>query len=124
MNILIVEDDPKNLKLFRDLVRLAGHDTLEASDGLAAIESAVKHRPDLILMDIQLPYVDGLQAAEIIREKTAPNSIPIVAVTGRAMKGDQEALLRQGFVGYLAKPIDTRTFVRDILRNLPQEGNE
>ncbi len=124
MNILIVEDNEKNLKLFRDLLRLAGHDTVEAGNGLAAVEIAVNQRPDLILMDIQLPYLDGLEAARIIREKTAPNAIPIVAVTGRAMKGDQEELLQQGFVGYLAKPIDTRTFVRDILRTLPQEGNE
>jgi two-component system, cell cycle response regulator DivK len=108
--ILIVEDNDKNLKLARDLLQHDGFRTLEAETAAAAIALAEQHVPDLILMDIQLPDMDGVTALGRLRGSAATTSIPIVALTASAMAGDQERLLAAGFDGYLAKPIDIHNF--------------
>jgi two-component system cell cycle response regulator DivK len=108
--ILIVEDNDKNLKLARDLLQHDGFRTLEAETAAAAIALAEQHVPDLILMDIQLPDMDGVTALGRLREMGTTTSIPVVALTAFAMAGDQERLLAAGFDGYLAKPIDIHNF--------------
>ncbi|RJO64857.1 MAG: response regulator [Myxococcales bacterium] len=112
--ILIVEDNAKTMKLCRDLLELRGHSILEATDGEEGINLARLHRPDLILMDIQLPVMDGQTAARLLKEKKETRNIPIVAFTAFAMKGDEERFLTGGFDGYVAKPIDTRRFGEQI----------
>jgi two-component system, cell cycle response regulator DivK len=108
--ILIVEDNDKNLKLARDVLQHDGFRTLEAETAAAAIALAEQHVPDLILMDIQLPDMDGVTALGRLREIEATTSIPIVALTAFAMAADRERLLAAGFDGYLAKPIDIHNF--------------
>ena len=108
--ILIVEDNDKNLKLARDVLQHDGFRTLEAETAAAAIALAEQHVPDLILMDIQLPDMDGVTALGRLREMEATTSIPIVALTAFAMAADRERLLAAGFDGYLAKPIDIHNF--------------
>jgi two-component system, cell cycle response regulator DivK len=108
--ILIVEDNDKNLKLARDLLQHDGFRTLEAETATAAITLAEQRVPDLILMDIQLPDMDGVTALGRLREMGTTTSIPVVALTAFAMAGDRERLLAAGFDGYLAKPIDIHNF--------------
>ena len=108
--ILIVEDNDKNLKLARDLLQHDGFQTVEAGTAAAAIDLAEQHVPDLILMDIQLPDMDGVTALGRLRELAATTSIPVVALTAFAMTADRERLLAAGFDGYLAKPIDIHDF--------------
>ena len=108
--ILIVEDNDKNLKLARDLLQHDGFRTLEAETAAAAIALAEQRSPDLILMDIQLPDMDGVTALGRLREMGTTTSIPVVALTAFAMAGDRERLLAAGFDGYLAKPIDIHNF--------------
>jgi two-component system cell cycle response regulator DivK len=106
--VLIVDDNEKNLKLARDVLRLGGFETLEASSGGDSIAIAAEMLPDVILMDIRLPDMDGTEAARAIRSDPRTAVIPIVALTSLAMKGDRELLLGSGFDGYLEKPISVR----------------
>jgi two-component system, cell cycle response regulator DivK len=106
--ILIVEDNPKNLKLIRDLLQFKGYQTIEAETAEAGIDLARERRPALILMDIQLPGMDGREAMKTLKADGATSEIPIIALTASAMKGDREALLAEGFDGYIAKPIDIK----------------
>jgi two-component system cell cycle response regulator DivK len=108
--ILIVEDNDKNLKLARDLLQYHGLRTLEAGTAAAGIALAEQHVPDLILMDIQLPDMDGVTALGRLRGSAATTSIPVVALTAFAMAADRDRLLAAGFDGYLAKPIDIHHF--------------
>jgi two-component system cell cycle response regulator DivK len=108
--ILIVEDNDKNLKLARDLLQYHGFRTLGADTAAAAIALAEQHVPDLILMDIQLPDMDGVTALGRLRGSAATTSIRVVALTAFAMAADRERLLAAGFDGYLAKPIDIHNF--------------
>jgi two-component system, cell cycle response regulator DivK len=112
--ILIVEDNDKNLKLARDLLQHDGFRTLEAGTAAAAIDLAEQRVPDLILMDIQLPDMDGVTALGRLRELAATRSIPVVALTAFAMATDRERLLAAGFDGYLAKPIDIHSFSNSV----------
>jgi two-component system cell cycle response regulator DivK len=112
--ILIVEDNDKNLKLARDLLQHHGFRTLEADTAGTGIALAEQHVPDLILMDIQLPDVDGVTALGRLRESAITSSIPVVALTAFAMDADRERLLAAGFDGYLAKPIDIHHFADDV----------
>jgi len=112
--ILIVEDNDKNLKLARDLLQYDGFRTLEAGTAAAAIDLAEQRVPDLILMDIQLPDMDGVTALGRLRELAATSSIPVVALTAFAMATDRERLLAAGFDGYLAKPIDIHSFSNSV----------
>ena len=108
--ILIVEDNDKNLKLARDVLQFQGFRTLEAGTGSDAIALAAEHRPDLILMDIQLPDMDGGTALGRLRAEPVTKAIPVVALTAFAMASDRDRLLGAGFDGYLAKPIDVKRF--------------
>jgi two-component system cell cycle response regulator DivK len=108
--VLIVDDNEKNMKLARDVLRLAGFRTLEAATGGESISLAREHLPDVILMDIRLPDMDGTAAAQIIKDDARTAHIPVVALTSLAMKGDRELLLGAGFDGYLEKPISVREF--------------
>ena len=108
--VLIVEDNEKNLKLARDLLRVKGYRTVEAVDGGAGIAMAAEHLPTLVLMDIQLPDMDGWEALHQLRADPRTAHIPVVAVTAFAMEGDRERFLGGGFDGYITKPIDVRLF--------------
>lgn len=112
--ILIVEDNEKSLKLVRDLLQHKGFRTLEATTGAAGVALARAHRPDLVLMDIQLPDIKGSEALAILRADHTTVGIPVVAFTASAMAGDRERLLATGFDGYLAKPIDIKIFPEQV----------
>ena len=112
--ILIVEDNELNMKLFRDLLEVHGFDTIQTRDGREALALAREHRPDLILMDIQLPEVSGLEVTKWIKEDDELKSIPIIAVTAFAMKGDEEKIRTGGCEAYIAKPITVATFLETI----------
>jgi two-component system cell cycle response regulator DivK len=103
--ILIVEDNPKNLKLIRDVLQFQGYTTLEAETGEAGITLALERQPGLILMDVQLPGIDGITVAQVLKADTSTRHIPIIAMTAFAMTGDKERLLAAGFDGYISKPI-------------------
>ena len=108
--VLIVDDNEKNTRLARDVLRFGGFATIEADSGAAGIAAAAEHLPDVILMDVRLPDMDGTDAMRTLKRDSRTASIPIVALTSLAMKGDREWLLSQGFDGYLEKPIDVRAF--------------
>lgn len=112
MKILVIEDNEKNRKLFKLIVSSLGHETITAEDGKAGIETAKKEMPDLILMDIQLPVVDGITAMNILQSHEDTKNIPVIAITSYAMKGDRERFLEQGFADYIAKPIDVDSFIK------------
>ncbi len=112
--ILIIEDNQLNMKLVRSMLKLAHYQVLEAKDAEDGILLARENLPDLILMDIQLPGIDGLDATRIIKDDPVLKHIPVVALTSYAMQGDEEKAIRAGCNGYIAKPIDTRNFL-DIL---------
>ena len=104
--ILVVEDNEKNLVLMRDVLRYFGYEVLEARDGLECIAMAVEHHPGLILMDIQMPVMSGVDAMKRLRMRAETREIKILAVTSLAMQGDRERLLGEGFDDYIRKPID------------------
>ena len=104
--VLIVEDNEKSMKLFRDVLEVKGYRTLEATTGARAVELATRHLPDVVLMDVQLPDVDGVVALHLIRTDARTASLPVVAVTAQAMDGDRERFLEAGFDAYLSKPVD------------------
>ena len=113
--ILIVEDDEKNMKLFRDLLQSRGYVTLEACNGEEGVLLAQQKHPDLILMDVQMPIKDGIQATREIKADPETRSIPVIALTAFAMKGDREQLSNEGgFDGYMSKPINIHTFLKNI----------
>jgi two-component system cell cycle response regulator DivK len=108
--ILIVEDNPFNLKLVRDILRHLGYHTLEAESAEDGIELARSHRPELILMDVQLPGMDGVDAVARLRADPSTAGLVVVALTAFAMKEDRERFLAAGFNGYVEKPLDVRQF--------------
>lgn len=112
--ILVVEDNETNLYMVRFILEKSGYTVIEARNGVAAVEMAVKERPDLIIMDIQLPDISGLEATKRIRASKADGGIAIVALTSYAMVGDRERALEAGCTGYIEKPIRPETFVREI----------
>ena len=112
--ILVVEDNELNMKLVRGLIKIGKYRMLEALDAESGIQLIREQRPDLVLMDIQLPGMDGLSATKSIKEDPSLKDIPIVALTSYAMQGDKEKALEAGCTGYIAKPIDTRNFLKTI----------
>jgi two-component system cell cycle response regulator DivK len=109
--ILVVEDNELNMKLFRDVLVATGYRTLEATSGGEAVELATEHEPDLVLMDIQLPDLGGVQALGRLRANDRTASIPVLALTAQAMDGDRERFLAAGFDGYLSKPVNVRELI-------------
>jgi two-component system cell cycle response regulator DivK len=116
--ILVVEDNERNLKLLRDVLEYAGYDVRVARTGEDAITLAVKEPPDLVLMDLQLPGIDGMEALRRLRDSPRTVDIPVVAVTAQAMKQDRERALDAGFNGYVEKPISVRIFPDQVRRFL------
>ena len=112
--ILIVEDNELNMKLFNDLLEAHGYMTLQARNGVEAVELARAHHPNLILMDIQLPEVSGLQVTQWIKDDESLRSIPVVAITAFAMKGDEEKIRQGGCEAYLSKPISVVKFLETV----------
>lgn len=112
--ILVIDDNMMNRKLFNFLLKKAGHDVFEAEDGRQGVERAKTVMPTLILMDIQMPDMDGVTALKAIREHAATAGIPVIAITSYAMKGDRERFLSEGFVDYLSKPIDNEVFLASV----------
>lgn len=119
MRVLVVEDNLFNLELFRDLLEVGGHEVFTSQDAKNGIRLAQSELPDIIVMDIGLPDMDGLQAVRIIRQDDRTQGIPVVAVTAHAMKEDAQRVRAAGCDGYITKPIDTRTFVSDLLSYAP-----
>jgi two-component system cell cycle response regulator DivK len=109
--VLIVEDNELNMKLFHDLLEAHGYSTVGTRNGIEALELARKHRPDLIIMDIQLPHVSGLELIETMKADDALKGIPIMAVTAYAAKGDEERIRAAGAEAYVSKPISVMRFV-------------
>ena len=117
-NILLVEDNEVNRRLAGFLLRSHGYEVREATTAAAAFEMVDKERPDLIVMDIQLPGMDGLEITKKLKEQPATADIPVIAVTSYAMKGDREKALAAGCAGYVTKPIDKTIFLAEIGRHL------
>ncbi|MEJ1158788.1 response regulator [Prosthecomicrobium sp. N25] len=112
--VLIVEDNELNMKLFNDLLEAHGYKTLQTRNGLDAMEIARAHKPDLILMDIQLPEVSGLEVTKWLKEDDELRSIPVIAVTAFAMKGDEERIRQGGCEAYISKPISVAKFLETV----------
>lgn len=106
--ILVVEDNGKNRLLIKDILLYHGYEVIEAENGKEGVELAKKHLPDLILMDIQMPVMDGFLAIKMLKDDPATKNIKIIALTSFAMKGDRENIMEAGFDDYIAKPFDTR----------------
>ena len=117
--VLVVEDTPANMKLIGLLLRKAGHEVLQARSADEAIAIAREQHPQLILMDIQLPGMDGLAATRILKQDQGTRHIPVVALTAFAMKGDEQRILGAGCDAYIAKPIEYRSFIERVERLLP-----
>ena len=117
--ILIVEDNPTNRKILVDLLGVQGYATIVAEDGLAGVEMAISNKPDLILMDVQLPKMDGYEATRRIRAETSTKDIPIVIVTSFAMKGEEQTALAEGASAYVSKPIDIHKLMETVKKFLP-----
>jgi len=116
--ILIVEDNEKNMKLVRDVLQVKGYRTLEACTGEDGVRLAKEHRPDLVLMDIQLPGISGVDALRMLRDDPATARIPVAAVTASVMQQDRRTITEAGFDAYVAKPIDLKGFVDTVARLL------
>jgi two-component system cell cycle response regulator DivK len=112
--VLIVEDNEKSMKLFRDVLIATGYSTLEATTGEDAVSLAFSHTPALVLMDVQLPGIDGVEALVRLRRDARTETIPVLALTAQAMHGDRERFLEAGFDGYLSKPMDVAELLRTV----------
>ncbi len=116
--ILVIEDNEANLYLIRFMLEKSGYEVIEAREGAVGVELAGKEKPDLILMDVQLPDIDGLEATKRIRASEADGEVPIIALTSYAMVGDREKSLAAGCTGYIEKPINPETFITEIEKYL------
>ena len=118
IRVLVVEDNETNRYLLRFILEKNGYEVVEARDGVTGVELAIQEKPDLILMDIQLPDINGLDATKRIRASEADSEIPIIALTSYAMVGDRERALAAGCTGYIQKPINSETFMAEIEKYL------
>jgi two-component system cell cycle response regulator DivK len=120
--VLVVEDTPANMKLITLLLHKAGHEVLQARSADEAIVAVRTQQPDLVLMDIQLPGMDGLTATRLLKQDEATRHIPVVALTAMAMPGDEQRILAAGCDGYIAKPIQYQSFLDEVARQLAQRA--
>lgn len=120
--VLIADDDAKNRKLFRVALQSYGYKTIEAEDGEQCVKLAKETLPDLILMDIQMPVMDGLTALMTLAANHAVSKIPVIAVTSYAMKGDREKFIKEGFNDYISKPIDIKEFLEMVDKTIRGEN--
>jgi two-component system cell cycle response regulator DivK len=119
--VLIVEDNEKNMKLFRDVLQATGYSTVEATTGEEAMELARSHAPSLVLMDIQLPGIDGVEVLARLRQEERTAAIPVLALTAQAMRGDRERFLAAGFDAYLSKPVDVMELINAVKEHCDRE---
>jgi two-component system, cell cycle response regulator DivK len=122
--ILIAEDNAVNRELLRELLEMCGYTVVEACDGEEALRIIEQTQPDLVLLDIGMPLLDGFGVIRKIRENPRFASMPVVAVTAYAMQGDREKILSSKFDGYLSKPVDARSLVQELDRVLSQQGDQ
>ena len=122
--ILIVEDNEKNMKLVRDVLRVKGYDTLEAGTAEEGIRLALEHRPDLVLMDIHLPGMNGIEARGVLRADPVTAKIPVIAVTASVMQQDRKQITEAGFEGYVGKPINLKEFLGAVQAMLERGSGE
>ena len=122
--VLIVEDNPLNLKLVRDVLLNAGFDVIESRTGEEGVARAQDSRPDVILMDLQLPGINGTQALRLIRDDPSGADVPVIALTAFAMSDDRERALLDGFDGYLTKPISVRDLPLEVARFLTEKRDD
>jgi two-component system cell cycle response regulator DivK len=120
--ILVVEDNEKNMKLFRDVLQARAYEIMEATTGGQAVELAIEHGPALVLMDIQLPDIDGVEALGRLRANERTASIPVLALTAQAMEGDRERFLDAGFDGYVSKPVNIVELVGAVQQHCDGDG--
>jgi two-component system cell cycle response regulator DivK len=120
--ILIVEDNEKNMKLVRDVLQVKGYTTLEAGTAEDGIRLANEHKPDLVLMDIQLPGMNGIQALGVLRADPATAKIPVIAVTASVMQQDRKLITEAGFDAYIGKPINLKEFLATVRKWLGEES--
>jgi CheY-like chemotaxis protein len=120
--VLVVEDKAENLDLMTYLLTAFGHEVLAARNGVEGVELTAAARPDLVVMDLQMPEMDGFEAARLIKGDRDLTQIPLIAVTAYAMVGDRDTVLAAGFDGYMTKPIEPEAFVRELERFLPKEA--
>jgi two-component system cell cycle response regulator DivK len=118
--ILIIEDEPRNMKLLRDLLQRFGYEIIEATDGEQGVEMAKARIPNLILMDIMMPKMDGYEATRIIKADAKTKHIPVIALTSFAMKGDKERAFESGCEGYIAKPVEIQEVLKTVEHFLPR----
>ncbi len=123
-NVLIVEDNPVNRELLRELLETRGHSVTEACNGQEALDMLGKSHPDILLIDLDMPVLDGFATVRRIRENPALASMPVLAVTAYAMQGDREKVLASGFDGYLSKPIQSGVLFEELNRLLRKHGNQ
>ncbi|MFC1650181.1 response regulator [Candidatus Latescibacterota bacterium] len=116
--ILVVEDNEKNMRLIGDLLGASGYTILKAVNGREGVEMAKEKKPDLILMDIQMPVMDGLEATKLLKSDESVKHIPVIALTSYAMKGDEERMLGAGFDGYMSKPFNVAEFLKKVVEYL------
>jgi len=117
--VLIVDDEPKNVTLVRDILQVKGYETNEAVDGKQGVDLAKETIPDLILMDIQMPEMDGIEATGILKTDEATKHIPILALSSYAMMGDKERILKAGCDAYMSKPLNIKEFLSKVAEFLP-----
>ena len=120
--ILIVEDNEKNMKLVRDVLQAKGYETLEAGTGEDGVRLAAERVPDLVLMDIQLPGMNGIDALKALRAEPATAGIPVIALTASVMQQDRQEIMSAGFDGFIEKPINLREFLATVQKTLPPKG--
>ena len=120
--IVVVEDNERNMKLFREVLESSGYRTLEAETGEQAVALTTEHRPDLVLMDIHLPDIDGVEALRMLRADERTASVPVLALTAQAMEGDRERFIAAGFDGYLSKPVNIADLL-DAVRRYCERGS-
>jgi len=122
--ILVVDDNELNLQLACDVLELAGHETLAAANGGEAVDIAVSSIPDLVLMDLRMPVMNGEEAMKSIRADARMRDIPVIVLTASAMAGEREQLLAAGFDGYISKPIDVASFADEVAGFLKDAGRQ
>ncbi len=120
--ILIAEDNAVNRELLRELLEMRGYSVIEACDGQEALKKIAEAQPDILLLDLGMPVLDGFETVQKIRENPDMSSLPVLAVTAYAMRGDREKVLRSGFDGYLSKPIDAGALDRELKRLLNKDS--
>jgi len=112
--ILVVEDNTVNLELFMDLIKMGGHECIHSTKGEDVLEIVKREKPDLLLLDIQLPGIDGMEVGKILRADEETKNLKVIALTAYAMKGDKEMFLEKGFDGYIPKPVKMKEFLEAI----------